>query len=424
MGVGSSTPAIRMVGVGKQYRRGVRREGYQTLRESVTAGVGALVRRARGRGVVEDAAPFWALKDVSLEVPRGAALGLIGPNGAGKSTLLKILSRVTEPTTGEVVLDGRVGSLLEVGTGFHPELTGRENVLLNGAILGMTRSEVLAKFDAIVAFAEVEPFIDTPVKHYSSGMYLRLAFAVAAHLEPEILLVDEVLAVGDAAFQKRCLGKMNEVARGGRTVVFVSHNLEAIQRLCSHAVMLDRGSVAAAGETPSVIARYLSTEYQRPGPRTRIDVSAVPRAGTGAARFASVTYAAGTPDGRPGPNESIEFVLEIDSNATRPVRSLAVFLTDPFGTKVVNADTLHVGRTVLLERARNVIRLRIRALHLMPGFYRVGLWLADPVHAQSVSGAFDYVESAFEIEVVRPATATGAGTGGLVTCDFDVEELR
>jgi lipopolysaccharide transport system ATP-binding protein len=236
--------------------------------------------------------------------------------------------------------------------------------------------------------------------------------------------VDEVLAVGDAAFQKRCLGKMNEVAQGGRTVVFVSHNLEAIQRLCSHAVMLDRGSVVAMGEAPAVIARYLATDYQRPAPGTRIDVSALPRAGTGAARFASVTFAAGTPDGRPCSNESIEFILEIDSNAKRPVRSLAVFLTDPFGTKVVNADTLHVGRTVLLERGANAIRLRIRTLHLMPGFYRVGLWLADPVHAQSVSGAFDYVESAFEIEVDRPSSATGAGTGGLVTCEFDVEELH
>ncbi len=297
-------------------------------------------------------------------------------------------------------------------------------MLLNGAILGMRRREVLAKFDAIVSFAEVEPFIDTPVKHYSSGMYLRLAFAVAAHLEPEILLVDEVLAVGDAAFQKRCLGKMNEVARGGRTVVFVSHNLEAIQRLCSHAVMLERGSVVAAGDTASVIARYLATDYQRPAPEARIDLSEVARAGTGGARFATAMYAGATVDRRPSTNEALEFLLEVDSNATRPVRSLAVFLTDPFGTKVLNADTLHVGRTVLLERGRNAIRLRIRALHLVPGVYRVGLWLADPVHAQSVSGAFDYIESAFEIEVTRPPSASGAGTGGLVPCEFEVEELH
>ncbi|HZA33570.1 MAG TPA: ATP-binding cassette domain-containing protein, partial [Vicinamibacterales bacterium] len=203
-----AAPAIRLIGVGKRYRRGLRREGYRTLREAVADGVRALsagsLRRRRNAAVTSF---FWALRDVSFDVPRGSALGLIGANGAGKSTLLKILSRVTEPTAGQVQLRGRVGSLLEVGTGFHPELTGRENVLLNGAILGMKRAEILAKFDAIVAFAEIEPFIDTPVKHYSSGMYLRLAFAVAAHLEPEILLVDEVLAVGDASFQKRCLGK-------------------------------------------------------------------------------------------------------------------------------------------------------------------------------------------------------------------------
>ena len=189
---------------------------------------------------------------------------------------------------------GRVGSLLEVGTGFHPELTGRENVLLNGAILGMKRAEILAKFDAIVAFAEVEPFIDTPVKHYSSGMYLRLAFAVAAHLEPEILLVDEVLAVGDAAFQKRCLGKMNDVAREGRTVIFVSHNLQAIQRLCSHAVMLEAGQVAAFGDTSTVVGQYLSRDYLRPAPGARIDVSTLPRTGTGEARFVSVSYTNGS----------------------------------------------------------------------------------------------------------------------------------
>ena len=222
----------------------------------------AALRRRRDAA---SAAFFWALRDVSFEVPRGSALGLIGANGAGKSTLLKILSRVTEPTAGQVQLRGRVGSLLEVGTGFHPELTGRENVLLNGAILGMKRAEILAKFDAIVAFAEIEPFIDTPVKHYSSGMYLRLAFAVAAHLEPEILLVDEVLAVGDASFQKRCLGKMNDVAREGRTVIFVSHNLQAIQRLCSHAVMLEAGQVAAFGDTSTVVGQYLVSRLPAAG---------------------------------------------------------------------------------------------------------------------------------------------------------------
>jgi lipopolysaccharide transport system ATP-binding protein len=201
---------------------------------------------------------FWALKDVSFEVKQGEVIGIIGRNGAGKSTLLKILSRITEPTTGRVAIKGRVASLLEVGTGFHPELTGRENIYLNGAILGMSKVEIKRKFDEIVAFAEVEKFLDTPVKRYSSGMYVRLAFAVAAHLEPEILVVDEVLAVGDAQFQKKCLGKMGNVAtKEGRTVFFVSHNMTAVQRLCSNCIWLDRGCVVEIGETNQVTTHYL-----------------------------------------------------------------------------------------------------------------------------------------------------------------------
>ena len=201
---------------------------------------------------------IWALKDVSFDINRGEVVGIIGRNGAGKSTLLKILSEITEPTEGRVEIHGRVGSLLEVGTGFHPELTGRENVYLNGAILGMKRAEIERKFDEIVAFAEVEKFIDTPVKHYSSGMYLRLAFAVAAHLEPEILIVDEVLAVGDAAFQKKCLGKMAGVAKEGRTVLFVSHNMPAITRLCERAILLDEGRLLQDGVSHQVVKAYLN----------------------------------------------------------------------------------------------------------------------------------------------------------------------
>jgi lipopolysaccharide transport system ATP-binding protein len=203
---------------------------------------------------------FWALRDVSFEVRRGEVVGIIGRNGAGKSTLLKILSRITEPTTGRVHLRGRVASLLEVGTGFHPELTGRENIFLNGAILGMSRAEIRKKFDEIVAFAEVEKFLDTPVKRYSSGMYVRLAFAVAAHLEPEILIVDEVLAVGDAQFQKKCMGKMQDVSKGGRTVLFVSHNMSAIQQLTQVSLLLQKGKVISSGLTDSVIASYFSCE--------------------------------------------------------------------------------------------------------------------------------------------------------------------
>jgi lipopolysaccharide transport system ATP-binding protein len=255
--------AIRALGLGKQYRIG-QREPYQSLRESIMRGLAFPYRRLRpafectnGQRSHGDST-IWALKDVSFEVKHGEVLGIIGRNGAGKSTLLKILSRVTEPTTGEVDLFGRVGSLLEVGTGFHPELTGRENIYLNGAILGMTRREIDRKFDEIVAFAEVEKFLEMPVKHYSSGMYMRLAFAVSAHLEPEILVVDEVLAVGDTAFQKKCLGKMGEVAKGGRTVLFVSHNLNAVEELCSRAIMLQDGRVVQQSEdVRAVVMSYL-----------------------------------------------------------------------------------------------------------------------------------------------------------------------
>jgi len=258
-------------------------------------------------------------------------------------------------------------------------------------------------------------------------MYLRLAFAVAAHLEPEILLVDEVLAVGDAAFQKRCLGKMTEVAGEGRTVIFVSHNLDAIRRLCSHAVLLQNGGVTAFGDTSSVVAQYLSMDYQRPIPGKRIELPKAARTGTGAARFTAVSFGNGgaTRDGLPYSDGPLELLLEIESDAARQVRSLAVFLTDQYGTKVLNADTLHLGRTVSLRTGLNTIRLRIAAVHLTPGFYRIGLWIADPVQAQaSSSGAYDYVECAFEIEVTRPKSTTEAGAGALVTCNFIVEELR
>ena len=240
--------AVRVEGLWKEYRVGRQPQRYSTLRDTITNVIRAPFQLMQGllSGRGEAAATndtFWAVKDVSFDIRRGEVVGIIGRNGAGKSTLLKILSRITEPTVGQVSLYGRVGSLLEVGTGFHPELTGRENIQLNAAILGMKREELAAKFDEIVAFAEVEKFIDTAVKHYSSGMYLRLAFSVAAHLEPEILIVDEVLAVGDAAFQKKCLGKMEGVAKEGRTVLFVSHNMQAVTRLCERVILLDNGGV-------------------------------------------------------------------------------------------------------------------------------------------------------------------------------------
>ena len=250
-----SDVAIESSRLGKRYRIGVR-ERYGSLRESLTRLLAAPFRSGAAHRADEH---LWALRDITFEVPRGQAVGLIGRNGAGKSTLLKVLSRITDPTEGEVRLRGRVGALLEVGTGFHPELSGRDNIYLNGALLGMTRREIKSRFDEIVAFSEVERFLDTPVKHYSSGMYMRLAFAVAAHVEPEILLVDEVLAVGDAAFQRKCLGKMGEVARGGRTIVFVSHNLGAIRGLCDRAIWIEHGQVQHQGPTQDTVNRYLAS---------------------------------------------------------------------------------------------------------------------------------------------------------------------
>ena len=253
---------IRIEHVSKRYRIGGLLNGDSlTLREVVGRAVTAPFKRLRGAGG-DERQTLWALKDVSFEVGQGELLGIVGRNGAGKSTLLKILSRVTRPTTGEVELFGRVGSLLEVGTGFHPDLTGRENVFLNGAVLGMRRAEIVRKFDEIVAFSELEKFIETPVKFYSSGMYVRLAFSVAAHLEPEILMMDEVLAVGDAAFQQKCMDKMRDIRREGRTILFVSHNMPAITRLCRRVVMLEAGRIVADGAAQGVVNRYLNSNWK------------------------------------------------------------------------------------------------------------------------------------------------------------------
>ncbi len=258
--------AIRVEGLGKRYRIGTQSMNYRTLRDSLVDAFRLAGRRSPGseNGSLNS---IWALKDVSFDVRQGQVLGVIGRNGAGKSTLLKILSRVTDPTEGLGEIHGRVGSLLEVGTGFHPELTGRENIFLNGAILGMHRTEIERKFDEIVDFSEVGPFVDTPVKRYSSGMYLRLAFAVAAHLEPEILVVDEVLAVGDAEFQRKCLGKMSDVAQQGRTVLFVSHNMSAVMRLTSEALVIDKGRLVMRAPTPEAVDYYLSQGYSQEGQR-------------------------------------------------------------------------------------------------------------------------------------------------------------
>jgi lipopolysaccharide transport system ATP-binding protein len=338
-----SAPAIRVEKIGKRYRVGLLRDAHPTLRDAIVEGAramqgrlhGAIRRRRQAGGVAADAraGTFWALRDVSFTVDPGEVVGVVGGNGAGKSTLLKILSRITSPTEGGGVLRGRVGSLLEVGTGFHPELTGRENVFLNGVIIGMTRHEITRRFDEIVAFSGVEAFIDTPVKRYSSGMYLRLAFSVAAHLEPEILLIDEVLAVGDAEFQKKCLGKIGDVSRSGRTVLFVSHNLTAVQALCGRCIHLSKGRVVADGEPRAVIGRYL-------GSRQATSTEHVWNDGTGAAvelRRAAVRPANGAA------SDVIDvrtpFVIELEYASREPGALVAAsfLVIDEHGTVVFNA---------------------------------------------------------------------------------------
>ncbi len=268
-------PIIRVQNLSKEYRIGTVQLPYQTLRESLTNAVRVPLRR-RQKESQPRYETIWALKHVNFEIRPGEVVGIIGRNGAGKSTLLKILSRVTEPTTGRVELYGRIGSLLEVGTGFHPELTGRENVFLNGAILGMRRSEIERKFDEIVAFSEIEKFIDTPVKWYSSGMYLRLAFAVSAHLEPEILILDEVLAVGDISFQHKCLNKMNELRKDGRTILFVSHSMQSVTRLCERAIYLSEGTVLDDGQAQQVASTYLGSLIKIKGERTWTNLDRAP----------------------------------------------------------------------------------------------------------------------------------------------------
>lgn len=402
--------AIQAAGLGKRYRLGEPR--HNTLRDAVAA---AFQRRPARRET------FWALRDVSFEVQPGEAVGVIGANGAGKSTLLKILARITEPTTGRAEILGRVGSLLEVGTGFHSELTGRENVFLSGAILGMRRAETARKLDEIIAFAEVERFIDTPVKHYSSGMGLRLAFAVAAHLEPEILIVDEVLAVGDARFQKKCLGKMHDVStRESRTVLFVSHNMNAVQRLCGRCLLLRAGELAAAGPTAEVVAGYLA-DSAAAEPSRWIGLSGIQRSGNGEARFRALWYGSGNEAAadQPYPGGPLEVALEIEAAEPRSVSGLGVTLYDRHGTKLVNADVLSIGRVIALRPGLNRVRFHIRELLLNPGTYVLGLWLAD-----TGGTVLDFSDSALDLEVVdleREGFGARPGSDGAVPCRFTVE---
>jgi len=370
--------AIRVDGLGKQYRIGTR-ERYHSLRDSLSRAVTRLFRPTRDASQKPSADTIWALKDVSFEVQRGEVVGIIGRNGAGKSTLLKVLSRITEPTEGTVELHGRVGSLLEVGTGFHPELTGRENIYLNGAILGMSRAEIQRKFDEIVAFAEVEKFLDTPIKHYSSGMYMRLAFAVAAHLEPEILLVDEVLAVGDVEFQRKCLGKMEQVSsRQGRTILFVSHNMAAVTHLCREAILLDEGHVHLQGPSAEVIAIYHSRSPSELS--GTCDLTGAARSGTGRARFThldvQLTRRGASNGSAASPGCDLSIIIRLQAVSDILESNVAAILYDENFYRLVDVNTA-LKKTFVSLRAGQTshVTFTLQDVRLKPGLYFLGLWV-------------------------------------------------
>ncbi len=416
--------AIKVENLSKLYKIGVRQQGYKTLRESIMGALGAPFQRLKknpqstlshepsAMSLEPSNDTIWALKDISFEVKRGEVVGIIGRNGAGKTTLLKILSRITEPTEGRVEIYGRVGSLLEVGTGFHPELTGRENVYLNGAILGMGKAEIERKFDEIVAFAEIEKFMDTPVKRYSSGMSVRLAFAVAAHLEPEILLVDEVLAVGDIAFQRKCVGKMEDVSMGGRTVLFVSHNLAMVENLCSRLILLEDGMKKLDGATETVISAYLEglRAFSSTGLRDRID-----RRGTGEIRLtdAKVLDGQGSPvsEVASGRNCLLSITYQIpDGHRLSGVTFGMAFYSR--GGHLFTVSNELTGQVFDNLPQSGEVLCRIPRLPLAPGKYQFNIicrvrgavadWITDAGNLEVCEGDF------FETGQLPPITHQGA----------------
>ncbi len=379
-----SQNAIIVTGLGKTYQlsRGASASRYRTLREEMGRWFG---------GTREKTEKFDALNEVSFSVKRGEVMGIIGRNGAGKSTLLKILGRITAPSRGEVNIYGRLGSLLEIGTGFHPELTGRENIFFSGAILGMKRAEIRRRFDEIVAFAEVEQFIDTPCKHYSSGMYMRLAFAVMAHLEADIMLIDEVLAVGDVGFQRKCLGKMSEVAGSGRTVLFVSHNMAAVRQLCGCALVLDRGNVAFSGEIGAAVAAY-KEQFVADGTSTY--ARRKPGGGSAWIAFARLH---GRPAGRPVGcmlmSDSLEIEVDVECVASRRL-ALSLQIREDGQSPLVHLPSVDIGQVLPSEAGRHRVRLTVPPIMLYPGVYGLRLTLSE-----CGAGAFDILDQVNDLQV-------------------------
>jgi lipopolysaccharide transport system ATP-binding protein len=426
-----SDSVIIVENLSKRYLVGhqaVRGDRYITLRDSIMREMRSFAHKSvdavRGRQIVQgdEVEEFWALKNVSFEVQQGEVIGIIGRNGAGKSTLLKIIARITEPTEGRVVLHGRVASLLEVGTGFHPELTGRENIYLNGAILGMSRAEIDRKFNEIMAFAEVERFLDTPVKHYSSGMYVRLAFAVAAHLEPEILIVDEVLAVGDAIFQEKCLGKMKDVAAGGRTVLFISHNMSAILQLTDRAILLSNGTVDFVGPSAEAVNRYLHGYRQINTSVFDVRNTARHHEGTGDVRILSLRFDRSLPYYEF--LEPIRYIVRIQAN--RAVERLRIGMTviASDGTPVGNSFSPEVIGLAAGEECELTVTLA--SFPLAPGHYYCGVSAGRGDHRGTIT-EYDVVTDTLFFEVGPERTQTGSmaswirGWGSIVFPDLRVD---
>jgi lipopolysaccharide transport system ATP-binding protein len=384
------TSAIVTEGLGKRYEIGQRnREAYSTLRDTIANGI-----RLRSRSAMPATKEFWALRDVSFDVKQGEVVGIVGRNGAGKSTLLKLLSRITEPTTGRIRIRGRVASLLEVGTGFHPELTGRENIYLNGAILGMSRKEITAKFDEIVDFAEVEEFLETPVKRYSSGMYVRLAFAVAANLDPEVLIVDEVLAVGDSQFQRKCLGKMKDFSTSeGRTVLFVSHSMASVRALCTSALWLDHGQVRLRGSSLEVIRSYLESSMEEAGSTQSLeDIKRAPGQGE-RLMITRVTLN----DGQSVQHgERLDVQIDYEVKESAPDVAFGVGFSSPEGVRMLSIDSdLGGQRHDLAAPHSGSVRLSLASLRLQPGRYGLDLGARSGDHS-----GLDYLPACAWIDVL------------------------